>query len=394
MPSPRQLSPRVTRFPFPDLALVALALLTYGDTLAYGYIWDDLMLVELSPREALARSFEGLHVRPVWYLSYVLTQSLGASAVFEHGVNLALFALAATLAYRLALSILGRPGAAWLVTLVWVLLPWNAYPVTWIAQRNDLLLFVFGFAAVLALRRDRYGLAWCLLALAMFSKVTAIAVPIYFIWRSHRRGHPLAAAAFATLFVIYLGLALRGYLLYLEPASHLEQAGWLLRWLRFPLHWAEHLVLLVVPAPFFLGTFHALVYLAGLIGLVFSMTTRRAAPEALGDRQDARPADADRRDVWVLAFLASLAAAVTPELRICGFESLFWLLAIAQHVRPRSPLPAAIAGVALLVAYGAGISATKKIFDTRQQVSESNPSLYPNDYYRWRRTVLIEPHER
>ncbi len=384
MASPRQLSSRVSRSPFPDLALVAVVLLTYGDTLAYGYIWDDLMLVELSPREALARSFEGLHVRPVWYLSYVVTRHLWASPVFEHGVNLALFALAAVLAYRLALSILGRSSAAWLVTLVWVLLPWNAYPVTWIAQRNDLLLFIFGFAAVLALRRDRSGLAWCLLALAMFSKVTAVAVPIYFIWRSHRRGHTRAVAAFATLFAVYLGLALRGYLLYLEPAAHLEQAGWILRLLRFPLHWAEHLVLLVVPAPFFLGAFHASVYLAGFIGLALSMTKRRPAETS----------DTGRYDVWVLAFLASLAAAVTPELRICGFESLFWLLAIAQHWRPHSPFPAAIAGVVVLAAYGVSISATKAIFDTRQQVSESNPSLYPNDYYRWRRTVLVKPHER
>ncbi len=368
-------STRVWRSPFPELALVALVILIYGDTLAYGYIWDDRMLVQLGLRDALERSFDGLHVRPVWYLSYVLTQRLEASAVFEHGVNLALFALATVLAHRLALAMLESRAAASMVTLVWVLLPWNAYPVTWISQRNDLLLFVFGFTAVLAMRRGRYVLAWFCLALAMFSKVTLIAVPLYFIWRARRSGHRLAAVAFSALFVAYLALALRGYLLYLEPAAHLEQVGWLLRLLRFPLHWLEHLVLLAVPVPFFLSILHVLVYLGGFAGLLFS-TTRR------------RPREDGRHDIWLLAVLASLAAAVTPELRICGFESLFWLLAVAQHRRLRAPLPAAIALAAVLAAFGAGIVATKAIFDTRQPVSVGNPSLYPNDYYRQRRAVL------
>ncbi len=361
----------------PDLALIAVAVLAYGDTLTYGYAWDDHLLTGLDPRSALERSLEGLHVRPIWYLSYVLTGQLAESAVFEHLVNLALFALAAVLARRLALGWMGRPGAAWIATLVWVLLPWNAYPVTWIAQRNDLLIFVFGFAALLALDRGKYLLAWLALALALFSKVTVAFVPLYFVWRAHRRGHRRAAAAFGALFAVYLLLALRAYALYLEPAEHLDQVVWGLRLLRFPLHWLEHLVLLAVPVPFFLGALHALLYLAGLGGLLWSS---RQSPLTPGGR-----------NLWMLALLASLPAAVTPELRICGFESLFWLLAIARHCRWRRRLPAVIALAAVLAAYGAAIWATKPIFDRRigSPSTDERPSLYPNDYYRLRRQVLV-----
>ncbi len=375
---------RAWRSPVPESALVVLAILVYGDTLAYGYVWDDHMLVRLDLGEALARSFHGLHVRPVWYLSYVLSQRLAPSAAFEHLLSLAMFALATVLAYRLALVTLERRAAAWTVTLVWALLPWNVYPVTWIAQRNDLLLFIFGFAAVLALHRGRHVFAWLALALAMFSKVTVAFVPLFFIWRACRRGHRRAAAAFGVLFLAYLALAFRAYALYLEPALHLEQLSWSLRLLRFPLHWLEHLVLLAVPAPFCTGVLHALLYLAGLAGLLLtSKAASRPADSGPGDRQSGR------HDAWMLAILASLVAAVTPELRICGFESLFWLLAVAGHRRWRSPLPAAVALAAVLAAYGAGIWATKAIFDTRVgPPSAERPGLYPNDYYRLRREAL------
>ena len=263
---------RTGRSPVPELALVALVFLVYGDTLAYGYIWDDHMLVRLDADGALERSFQGIHVRPIWYLSYVLTQRLAASPALEHFVNLAMFAVAVVLAYRLALAWLGRRGTAWTVALAWTLLPWNAYPVTWIAQRNDLLIFLFGFAAALGLRNGKYGLAWCCLALAMFSEVTVAFVPIYFIWRAYRSGHPRAAVAFGALLAVYLAPALSAYMLYLEPAAHLDELAWGLKLARFPLHWLEHLVLLAVPVPFFLSVGHALLYLVGFGGVLLAST--------------------------------------------------------------------------------------------------------------------------
>ncbi len=385
MPSPQFEYRRAWRSPVPESVLVILVILAYGDTLAFGYVWDDHMLVKLDLRQALEHSFQGLHVRPVWYLSYVLSQQLAASAAFEHFLSLAMFALATVLAHRLALVMLERRAAAWTVTLVWAFLPWNAYPVTWIAQRNDLLIFIFGFAALLALHRGRYALAWLSLALAMFSKVTLAFVPLFFVWRAHRHGHRRAAMAFGALFLAYLALALRAYVLYLEPAPHLEQLAWSLRLLRFPLHWLEHLALLAVPVPFLLSLLHALLYLAGLAGLALSSrSAKRRAPGPRG-----------RHDAWMLAILASLATAITPELRICGFESLFWLIAIAQHRRWRSPAPAAIALTMVLAAYGASIAATKPIFDTRlTQPPEERPGLYPNDYYRLRRSALSSLAER
>lgn len=364
--------------------LVALVVLAYGNSLGFGYIWDDHLLVQLDLPSALELSFQGIHVRPIWYLSYVLSQQLASSAAFEHFLNLALFAIAAVLAHRVALEMLGRRTAAWVVTLVWALLPWNAYPVAWIAQRNDLLIFIFGFAAILSLRHGKYALAWLLLALALFSKVTIAFLPLFFIWQAHRRGHDRAAMAFGALFVTYLALATRAYALYVEPAAHLESLAWSLRLLRFPLHWLEHLALLAVPIPFFLGTIHALLYLAGLVGVLLSSRARTRRGEPAPRQYDALK----------LAILASLMSAVTPELRICGFESLFWLIAIAEHRRWHSPFLAASALTAMLAAYSLSIAATKTIFDTRlSQPATEQQNLYPNDYYQLRRGAIssLEP---
>lgn len=362
----------------PDLSLTALTILLYLETLSYGYIWDDHLLVQLDLAAALERAFQGLHVRPLWYLSYVLTQSLSTSAVFEHAVSLVMFAAAVLLARRVAAAFLERR-AAWLVTLVWTLLPWNVYPATWIAQRNDLLVFVFGFSAVLAGRRGRYGLAWWLLALGISSKITLGALPLYFAWKAYRDQRRAAAAAFLALLLAYLALALRAYVLHFEPGPHLEPASWMLQQARFPAHWLEHLALLAVPAPFFLSGGHALLYLAGLVGVV-------ASSRASGSESPL----AERREVWILAGLASLATAVTPTLRICGFESLFWLIAIAQLRRWRFPGLAAASLATLLTAYAIGLQATKPIFDSRvvRPASDGRPSLYPNEYYRLRRAWL------
>ena len=360
----------------PDLTLVALPILVYIEALEFGYIWDDHLLVSLDLAAALERSFQGLHVRPLWYLSYVVTQRLSESAVFEHALSLALFVVGSLLAHRVARIYLARR-AAWWVAVVWTLLPWNAYPAVWIAQRNDLLVFIFGFAAVLAGERRRLGLAWMLVALGVFSKITLFGLPLYFVWLARREGRRGTAAAFLALFLGYLALALRGFLLHFEPGPHLAPASWVLQQARYPAHWLEHMLLLLVPLPFFVGAAHGLLYLSGLLGLVASS---RAADRTSPGR---------RREVWLLAVLASLAAAVTPTLRISGFERLFWLVALAQARSWRSPL-AALSLAAVLAAYGISLRATKPIFDSRvlRPVSEGRPSLYPNEYYRLRRAWL------
>ena len=366
------------RSPIAELSLVALVGLLYGDALGYGYLWDDHWLISLRPTDILASSLQTLHVRPIWYLSYVLSQGLVASAAFEHLVSLAMFALSVALAFRLAVAFGCRRPVAWAIAAIWALLPWNAYPAVWIAQRNDLLMFLFGFSALLLMRRERWGLAWLCMALAVLSKSTIAFVPLFFAWRAREKGLRRTALAFVVLFTVYMGLSLRAYVLYLEPSAHVEQLSWLLRLARFPLHWLEHMLLLALPVPFLLGIAHTAIYAVGLVG--FLVTSRRATGgpgvESVG------------RDLWLLALFASLPAMVTPELRICGLESLFWLLVLA---RMRAwPPRAALALAVLLGAYAAGSMATKTLFDTRRVApsSEERHDLYPNDYYRQRRELL------
>ncbi len=377
-----------------DLSLVALALLTYWPGLRFGYIWDDFLLIDLDAAGAWELAFQGLHFRPVWYLSYVLTQQVSESAVFEHGLSLAMFALSVLLAFRVAQVFLEKRGAAWLVTVVWTLLPWQAYPAIWIAQRNDLLIFIFGFSAILALQRQRYVVAWFLLTIAVFSKITLMFVPLYFVWKAHRDRRRRAVVAFLALFLVHLGFALRGYLVHFEPGPHLAPATWMVQQLRFPAHWLEHMLLLGVPVPFFVGFGHAALYLSGVVGLIACTQSVVCQPvELQAVEKDAGASPRWRSEVWVLAGLASLAGAATPALRICGFESLFWLLGLARIRRWRWPLPAAASLIVVLAAFGISLRATQPIFDNRIErlESEGRPSLYPNEYYRLRRAWLRGP---
>lgn len=365
--------------------LVIVAMVAFGDVLDYGYIWDDHLLVELSIADVIENLRGSLHFRPIWYLSYSISGAMVESAVFEHAVNLGLFLLAVILAHRVAELFLDSSWRAFAVTLVWILLPWNAYPVTWIAQRNDLLIYVFGLSALIALYRERYVTSAVLMTLAVLSKPTIAFLPLFFFWKARTASRNGIAILLLALVVSYWSVALLNYAAYFSPDDHLEAAATALRVMRFPLHWAEHLVTLALPLPFILGVSHGGLYLAGVIGLLAGGLRRDAVAQMAQGR---RPLD-----VLMIALLVSIPTMVTPELRICGLESLFWLTLVAMLLKMPRKIVAIPCFAALLTSYAIGLGATKTIFDTRSDppgVEGPERSLYPNDYYAARRQFLLD----
>lgn len=365
-----------------DLLLILVVATLYGDVVSYGYIWDDHLLVELSFADVVESLSGSVHLRPVWYLSYPISGAIVEGAYFDHAINLLMFMLAVLLARRVAELFLSRSWTAFLVTLTWVFLPWNVYPVTWIAQRNDLLIFVFGFSALIALHRGRYVTSFFLLTLGVFSKPTIAFVPALFLWKTKTKNQNLLAIAFLFLMTVYWSFALRNYLSHFTPGDHLAALPAGLKMLTLPLHWVEHFLTLVLPMPFFLGIFHVGLYLIGMIGL-FAAGLRR-------DRVARCAEDSRGREVLALALLTSIPTVITPELRICGLESLFWLILIARHLRFRRRIVAAGLYLALMASYAMGLATTKAIFDTTVDLpgTESPRALYPNGFYGARRHFL------
>ena len=112
----------------PDVLLALVILLLYTETIWYGYCkWNDRKLVILTWSGALKEAFYGLHVRPIWYFSYVITNSLGQSPHLDHIVNLILFIMSTFLAHRVARVFIGVRKRAFLATLTWVLFD-HPYP--------------------------------------------------------------------------------------------------------------------------------------------------------------------------------------------------------------------------------------------------------------------------
>ena len=70
--------------------LVAFILILYGNTIFYGYIWDDFDLVILKFNDVIELSIQSYHIRPIMFLSYVITNYFFNSSVFDHIINLSL----------------------------------------------------------------------------------------------------------------------------------------------------------------------------------------------------------------------------------------------------------------------------------------------------------------
>ncbi len=117
------------------------ALLTalYVPSLWFGFLWDDSREVQRTLASAWDKVL--IHPRPLYYLSFVLTNDWFSGPFPHHLVNLLLLATAvaamSTLAWRAAVPF--GP----VVVLAIFLHPSFVYPITNISQRNDLLLLSF-----------------------------------------------------------------------------------------------------------------------------------------------------------------------------------------------------------------------------------------------------------
>jgi tetratricopeptide (TPR) repeat protein len=183
------------------LALAAVVVLLYGQTLSYGYVGlDDEVIIQqdhefLGDLANLPRAFQrgvfgatytegGNFYRPLLIVSLMLDAQVGGTDLTAFRVtNVLLHAVATCLVLHLLLALGTRREIALLLATVFAVHPLNVQAVAWVSGRNDSLLAVFALGCLLALirlqktgSRRAFGLHLLLFALAVFTKESALAL--------------------------------------------------------------------------------------------------------------------------------------------------------------------------------------------------------------------------
>lgn len=198
--------------PAPLLWLALIIGVVYFRTLGFGFtaLDDEHLVLEnrknLSSWANLPQAFRtdvywrdtGSYYRPVLNLSLMADQALGKDSIRAHHLgNLLLHILACWMAYFCLRAWGAGRGLAVAFSTMFAVHPALAQAVAWIPGRNDILLALFLLGSFLGLIKYLGGAspAWlglhlAGLALALFSKETALLAPLVFVayyWKMSRR---------------------------------------------------------------------------------------------------------------------------------------------------------------------------------------------------------------
>lgn len=167
------------------LVLLAAAFaLLYLDALKTGFLNDDYLFLEEARRHALLQSLSSLGPlgnffrpisRPIYYA--LLIPLTGGNALAFHLVNFAIFLGALALVADLLGVFLPRPGVL-AGTVYFATLPLQGVNLIWVSCSQDLLALFFSLLAIALWRRARFGWAVLAYGLAVFSKESALPLPL------------------------------------------------------------------------------------------------------------------------------------------------------------------------------------------------------------------------
>jgi hypothetical protein len=374
------------RIVFSGTIVLAIAIL-YGPSIYYGYLFDDFKLLNITISDVFNYSCYGIHVRPVWYLSLYLTNLFGHSSVLDHATNLILFLIACALGFKVASKFLGQERKAFIVTLIWIVVPWNSFSVMWISERNDLLVEIFAFLALLSMDRKNYTRSLVSVILALFSKVTAMFLPVYFIFKTYR----MKAYAYTIMFTVAMIscwiLAARAVVMNFSELSsqgysYKLEVNLVVRLIIWCAHYFEALIVQFLPLPYFLNPWFLGLYLIGVIGLsVFVFFDIRKV----------------NKDAILLALLCAGPGFMYPELRILSLSSFFIIVAIvSSYARIKNKMGFVISVAMIMSFFCLGIFVSRSAFNTRAYdltqdtvYWQSSTGGYLNNYYEGKKTWLI-----
>lgn len=269
------------------------------------------------------------------------------------------------------------PLQAFIAAAVWAFVPWNAFPATWIAQRNDLLANTFCLVALILFPKRPISVL-VFAVLAIFSKVTVMLLPVYFGWNYFRFKKYEYMSAHILLFCFYFWFAWHGYLnnfarLYKThdlAISPLTMVGVYLA------HFLEAIAWQVFPVPFFSDLSGSLLWLGAGLLVLFGCKWKLNYKSSI--------------EFAIMGVLLMLPAIVNPELRVVGFSTFFFVLAIIGCVQAVSNKKALFGGALVLI----GLTSTMIVKTQNKFVTlNSDPAqpmisgegFYQNSWYESKR---------
>lgn len=181
------------------LFLFAAVFVCYGNLLNAGFVWDDESLVVNNPllrapvysfkifQEDISNSHFNytIYYRPLQILSYAVEYRLwGLVPMGFHFTGIFIHFLNALLVFYLAQKLFKRKTVSFLGAGLFAISPLNAGVVSYVSSRADLLLFFFGFLALISFvyfreeEKPSYLVSCVLfLVMALLSKEAAIMIP-------------------------------------------------------------------------------------------------------------------------------------------------------------------------------------------------------------------------
>jgi len=164
--------------------LVAGLAIFYLEALRTGFLNDDYLFLEQAKRAPLTQSVAtpdalGNFYRPLSRQIYffILTPLAGDRPLVFHLVNFAIFAGSLVLLADLLLAMLPLPSVL-AGTLYFAVIPFQRVNLIWVSCSQDLLALFFSLGSIAFYRRRKTSLAALAYALAIFSKESALPLPL------------------------------------------------------------------------------------------------------------------------------------------------------------------------------------------------------------------------
>ena len=357
--------------------LITFILLIYGNTIFYGYIWDDFDLVITTPVDIIQYTIDSYLIRPIMFLSYFMTNYFFNSSIFDHSVNIILFIIAAKLAFDFTIKTHDE-FTAFFIILLWISLPWISHPIIWISQRNDTLMIIFSLLALKSDENEKVLKSCIFLFLSIFSKITSFLLPAYLIYKNRNIKHKVLIYSFVQAIFILIGAL--SFLKGGTKLKHLSELTFVESIVLKFFHVFEGLITQIIPFPYFFDNKHAILYVIILIiGLIF-MRYRKSMSST-------------KNELKLLAVIFSIPLAINSELRIAIASSYFLISLIFLYVKPNY-----FSKIFLLffIFYNTTVTLMSKKnyysgqFSIDKYVPAPENGFYNNDFYRKKRKFLIE----
>ena len=362
------------------LLILLFIIILYGETIYYGYIWDDFDLVILKFNDIIDKTLNTYLIRPVMFFSYFLSNLFYSSSVLDHIVNIVLFALAAKLVFDFTTKTHNKL-VAFLIMIVWISLPWLSHTIIWIAQRNDTLMIIF---SMLAIKYDgnKQTLKSCVfLLLSVFSKITSFLLPLFLIYKNRKNKKKVLIYSFIQ--ALFLCIGLLSFLREGTKLPHLAELSFTDSVLLKFFHVFEGILTQVIPFPYFFSQIHFTVYVIILVVvLIFLKYNHRITSQ--------------KKELALLFLIFSIPLAINSELRIAIASSYFFISLIFLSIKPNN-----LSKVFLLVFISHNIWVTtvskKNYFSGAYTLTNYVPApknmFYNNAFYAKKRQFLIKTKE-